>query len=133
MSRAPQEYIILGDPTPIFTKYKANPHVYGRSESANLTYDRQLEDLLHGCEPFKGPLQLDVDFYLQMPRVSLKKKQELEGKYNPTMSNMEALSHLIKILHKRGLYGNEAAIVALCINKRYSATPRTVFTITELT
>lgn len=79
-------------------------------------------------QPFEGPIQLDLTFYLPIPKSSgIKTKQMISGIILPVKRpDIDNLSYLVVNAMKGIIYEDDSQIVDLNLHKRYGENPKTV-------
>lgn len=86
-------------------------------------------------EPLKGPLNVDIVFYLPIPKSTSKtvKTQMLNGIVYPMKRpDIDNLAYIVTNAMKEIVYEDDAQVVDLTLKKRYGETPKTVIKVIEL-
>lgn len=85
-------------------------------------------------EPYQGALQIDITFYMQMPKSSaIKTKQMLNQMILPIKRpDIDNLSYLVVNAMKGIIYEDDSQIVDLNLHKRYGENPKTIIKVIEL-
>ena len=86
-------------------------------------------------EPLKGPLIVDIMFYLPIPKSTSKtlKTQMLNGIVYPMKRpDLDNLAYIVTNAMKEIVYEDDAQIVDLNLKKRYGEQPKTVIKVIEL-
>ena len=116
-----KKYVILGDPVPLARARHGKYGVWDSQKAIKHVVAQQLEDQMSKDEPFVGPLQLDLIFYMQIP-VSTPKKIK-EQKINSFHYGRPDCSNIIKFYEDVGtdvgLYRDDATICKINAEKRY--------------
>lgn len=131
MAKVSQKYIIQGDPIALARARSAHGRFYDSQKQLKLVTSLDLINQHENKPMFKGPLHMDVVFYLGMSKVAQNKLKEkiLYHIFKPDISN------LIKYIEDVGstiLYEDDCIIASINARKLYSLTPRTELIITEL-
>ena len=130
-------YIISGDPIPLararYNTYSGK--VYDSQKLLKHGYILQLQSQhnIAGLPQYTGPLHLDITFYLPMPKVSDRKRKEMENSYHfvrPDISNL--LKMIEDVASNNILFHDDCLISSICVKKVYGSEPRTEFKIVSL-
>ncbi len=87
------------------------------------------------AEPYQGPVQLDITFYMPIPKGTpkLKTKQMINQTMYPIKRpDIDNLSYLVVNAMKGIIYEDDSQIVDLNLHKRYGETPKTVVKVIQL-
>jgi len=126
-------YVIELDPLALARPRMGNGNVFDSQKKEKLYYGLYLARL-HGDRPFyKGPIHLEVTFYMRIPKMSNRKMECLEDKWHITRPD---ISNCLKFIEDVGigiLYEDDSIICSELVMKRYSMKPRIEFSIVELT
>jgi len=128
-------YVVMGDPIPLARHRHSGRRTWDSQKQIKLVWGidirkQHFEQL--GEYKYTGPLHVDIIFYLPMPKCSVKKAQEIRGRYHiftPDLSNM------IKFVEDAAtgiLFDNDSIVASIASKKIYDDVPRTEFTITCL-
>jgi Holliday junction resolvase RusA-like endonuclease len=79
-------------------------------------------------EPFFGPTEVDLMFYLPMPKSSkIQQRMMLDGRILPIKRpDLDNLGYLVTNAMTQLFYNDDSQIVDLHLHKRYAEIPRTV-------
>lgn len=86
-------------------------------------------------EPYQGPVQLDITFFMPIPKGTpkLKTKQMINQTIYPIKRpDIDNLSYIVVNAMKGIIYEDDSQIVDLNLHKRYGETPKTVVKVLEL-
>lgn len=126
------KYVLLVDPVALARARHGKGRVWDSQKNEKMYYGWLLAQA-HGERPlFKGPIHMEVVFYLKIPKVSQKKRAALEGAWHITKPDN---SNLLKFIEDVGvgiLYPDDAIICSQVVQKKYSATPRIELLIKEM-
>jgi len=125
-------YVLNVDPMALARHRHGRGRIWDSQKEEKLFYGLLLSKE-HGSLPlYSGPLHLDINFFVQTPRTSLKKSKDLEGKWH---INVPDLSNCLKFIEDVGtgiIYGDDRIISSVWPQKNWSAQPRIEFTVWEL-
>lgn len=122
-------YIIEGDPKALARHRTFNDRVWDSQKQLKLVLGMQIVNQ-HGDLPlFDGPLQLDVVFYMPMPK---KASSTLANRYHFFRPDLDNLLKLLFDICNTITYKDDCIISKCNSVKRYAHIPRTEFTLTEL-
>ena len=128
-------YTIFGCPTPLARARHAGGHVYDNQKNSKLIFGITLREL-HDEKPlFKGPLHLDIVFYMPISNSwSDKKKNERSCNYHVIKPDISNLLKFVEDCATGILYRDDCVICSVNMKKIYDdgEKPRTVLTIKEL-
>jgi Holliday junction resolvase RusA-like endonuclease len=127
-----EKYIIPGDPVPLARPRWGNGHVYDSQSLLKMKASRILEELHGTKEKFIGPIHMDITFFMCLPKVGIKKMQEVNGKYHICRPDFSNLLKFCEDIAQPILYHDDCIIASICGCKRYDLTPRTELIITQL-
>lgn len=84
--------------------------------------------------PLEGPVQLDVTFFMPIPKsLSKKKKDSLDGEFHTKKVDLDNLFKLVADVLTRALvYEDDSQVAVVNTEKVYSSEPRTEITIIKL-
>lgn len=129
-------YTIPGKPIPLARPRFSRGKVYDPQEKIKEEYawhlrrQRQKDVLLYFTT---GPLELNVTFYMQIPKsISKKKKDALRGMPHPIKPDLDNLIKFILDCASGILYRDDKLIASITAHKLYDVIPRTVFTLGPL-
>lgn len=130
-----KKYIVFGDPIPLARARMGKYGVWDSQKAIKHSCAMQIEDQHKGLSFFKGPLQMDLIFYMPIPKSKSKTKQEnLRNSWHyikPDSSNIIKFYEDIAI---GILYQDDATICKINSEKRYDdgQGPRTEIIIQQL-
>lgn len=127
-------YIIVGDPIPLARPRFHNGRAWDSQKQLKLAWGIQLQQQHKNLPLFEAvPLHLDVEFFLDFPRVSAKKRAQYENKLHITKPD---LSNLIKWVEDAAtgiLFSDDCIIASITCKKQYGDKPRTEFSVCSIT
>lgn len=126
-------YIIPGDPISL-ARPRLGPHgFYSIDTDKRFYFKNYISNQHNDMRMLQGPLKLDITFYF---KISLRKQGKSCGfKPNSFMFYKPDLSNLIKFIEEVAtgiLYDDDCIIASISAQKRYDTTPRTEFTLVEI-
>jgi len=133
------KFMLPGNPIPAKRPRVTKTHTYSPHKEdmirASFELQEQIRKHAYPDMPLKGPVSLEVTFFMQMPKSLSKRKKALL--YGEPCSSKKAgdLDNLIKKLFDSGngiLYEDDSQIVELHAKKLYDYIPRTEFCIKTL-
>lgn len=127
-----EKYVIMGDPVPLARPRWGNGHVFDSQALLKMQAARIIEDQHAGKEKFVGPIHLDVTFFMCLPKVGLKKRQEIDGKYHTCRPDFSNLLKFMEDIAQPILYDDDCIICSVSGCKKYDMEPRTEIMITQL-
>lgn len=126
-------YTIEGRPVPLARARHGKGKTYDPQKKTKLGHGLQLK-IQHGGRPLiKGPLKLEIVFFMQIP--SGLSVNQIDTIYKAEHSTTPDLSNLIKYVEDISngiIFKDDAQISFIIARKIYSAIARTEFTITKL-
>lgn len=120
-------YIIPGDPSVLVRLRTGNRREWDTAKHIRHACSVALEE--QAAQPLRGPLQVEVHFYL--PTAS-KVSKKLYGTYYTLRPNLSDFLRLFQDICGGVLFESNAAIAYLTATKRYDANPRMEIYIQEL-
>lgn len=129
------QYVLMGNPIPLArarTSYVLK-RCYDSQKTLKLIAGIEVQRQ-HGDRPFfKGPLKLDVTFYLPLARSMSLRKANLYNNtlhvYRPDTSN---LIKFVEDVCQNIIYKEDCQISVITAKKLFSTEPKTIFTIEEI-
>lgn len=124
-------YIVPGEPMALARARFGKKKVWDSQKQQKFAFGIHLNSQHQGKPLYTGPLQLDVIFYMPMPK-KVSKKNPIIGKphiYTPDLSN------LIKFVEDAAtgiLFDDDCIIAIINAHKLYDNNTRTEFTVIEL-
>lgn len=131
MSEIKKKYVILGDPIPLLRARFGKRTCWDSQKQQKLVDGMNIASQ-HEGRLYEGPLHLDAAFYFAVPKARLNKKESVWGTphiFKPDLSN---LLKYIEDTVTGILFKDDCIIASITTQKIYGDTPRTEFTITEL-
>jgi Holliday junction resolvase RusA-like endonuclease len=125
-------YVLLVDPIALARARHGRGKTWDSQKNEKMYYGFLLSQLHRDRPLFKGPLHMEVVFYIKIPKSSKNKMQEMEGKWHSTKPDN---SNLLKFIEDVGvgiLYHDDAIICSQVIQKKYSDSPRIELLIKEM-
>jgi Holliday junction resolvase RusA-like endonuclease len=85
-------------------------------------------------EPLEGAIEMDVVFYMPMPKVSrIKTRAMINGSVYPIVRpDIDNMAYILTNAMKGIYYRDDSQIVDLSLRKRYAENPRTVVKVREI-
>ena len=116
-----KKYVVFGDPIPLARARHGKYGVWDSQRAIKHKVQQQLEDQHKDIPPFVGPLQMDLVFYLAIPKKT--PKRLLESKQNSFHFIKPDCSNIIKFYEdvgtSAGLYHDDSMICKINAEKRY--------------
>jgi Holliday junction resolvase RusA-like endonuclease len=122
------KFVIKGDPIPLARARMGKYSIYDSQKHEKFVASMQLTHQMTGIKKFSGPLEIDVKFYMQIPKA----KRNKLGKphfYKPDLDN------LLKMLNdvcNHIVFNDDCLIYKVSACKVYGYIPSTEFIITEI-
>ena len=124
-------YILNGDPIPLARARYGNRRVWDSQAEIKLIASLSLANQ-HGENPlFKGPLSMDIIFFIQLPHNTHKYKQKL-GDYHRFRPDLDNMIKFICDISNSIIYKDDCIISQISAKKVYDTEPHTQFIIREL-
>lgn len=129
---------IIGKPVPqIQTRFRkcGNKIFTWDPSKANKEYIQIQSRPYAPSTPLLGPIQLDLTFYLPVPKSTTitKTRQMLNGIIHHTKTpDIDNLSYIVTNALKDIFYHDDSQVIDLYLHKRYGETPKTVVKITAI-
>lgn len=127
-----ETYRILGNPIPLARPRFARGRVFDSQRLVKLNVTNHLIDQHGDREKFRGPVHMEVSFFMPIPVCSKAKKLEFENRLHKQRPDFSNLLKFIEDAALEVLYHDDCIISSVCGSKMYSVEPRTELTITEL-
>ena len=111
------------------TKY-SEPKFYDKQTHDKIAYGLYLQQQHGTTPPFKGPLQVDIEFYLPIPKIKARR-----GSHIIFHDKKPDIDNLLKFLFdscNKIIFTDDALISKLSVVKLYDKNPRTQLTIKDL-
>lgn len=128
-------YTIMGEPVPLArVRLGRRPYsrVYDSQKTIKMLMKIGLENQ-HNEEPlFKGPLYVDLCFYMRMPQSTAPKRAKLEGTWHISRPDVDNLTKMYLDVATGIIYHDDSIVAAMSIRKVYSVEPKTIMTVAEL-
>jgi len=124
------KYTIPGDPIPLARCRYGNGRVWDAQKQVKYGCGIQLLNQHNGKPLYSGPLQMDVTFFMAIPKTGAKSK--LLGSYHYQRPDLDNLIKFISDVANGILYADDATISFITSKKIYDRDPRIEFIITEL-
>ena len=127
-------YLIDGNPLPLARTRmgRGSRRLYDSQKDIKIVQGICLQNQ-HGEKPlYIGPLQLDVTFYLKMPKLSARKIAERNNMYHFYKPDLSNLIKLVEDIANEIIYKDDAQISYITSRKVYHENPRTEFSIIPL-
>ncbi len=124
-----RSYVIEGNPIPLARHRHTGTRAWDSQKQIKFGIGLQISNQHEGLGYFNGPVRLDVTFYLPMPK---RGANYLAGRYQLVKPDLSNLLKMLEDVATKIIYHDDCIISACYAEKRYSANPRTEFTITEL-
>ncbi len=130
-------YIITGDPVPLararFVGQKGAMRVWDSQKQLKFVAQMELKNQHGTADQFKGPLLLDVTFFMEIPRSwSEKRRKAQEGQFHSSKPDASNLLKFIEDIATGIIYHDDALIAHVVVKKIYGAEPKTVMIIKEI-
>lgn len=107
-------------------------HVYDSQKQLKLIAGINLRNQAEGDKYFEGPIELDVTFYIEIPKSRIKQRN-LPGQYHTYVPDLSNLIKFTEDIAANVLYNNDCIISKIAAKKVYTPTnPRTQFTLRQL-
>ncbi len=125
-------YVIDGDPTPLARARVGKGRVWDSQKQTKMFWRVNLERM-HGERPlFTGPLHVEMNFYMPMPKAAHKRWDQMVNSYHLFRPDLSNLIKFIEDVATGVLYRDDCIISSIWSKKRYDKIPRTEFIITEM-
>jgi Holliday junction resolvase RusA-like endonuclease len=126
-------YILKGDPAPLARPRFSGRHVWDSQQQQKIVAGLDIR-YQHGLLPkFKGPVHLDMLFFMQIPKAKSRRKQDmLEGKFHYYRPDLDNLIKYIADVSTGVLFDDDCIISLITCKKLYDKNPRTEFSVMEL-
>lgn len=125
-------FVIPGSPVPLARTRYGNGNIYDSQKEIKGKYAIILDNQHNETPFFKGPLELIIAFYFQIPKTSQKHADKLSHTLKPSRPDLSNLVKLIEDVANELLYKDDAIICASHCFKLYDYQPRTEFIIQEI-
>ncbi len=124
-----KRYVIMGNPVPLARCRNARGRMYDSQKQIKLVHGLALKQQ-HGNSPlFEGPLNLNITFYMPMPRTNKKIQPLHPHSFKPDLDNM--LKYICDIASNGVLYEDDSLIYVINSRKVYDTIPRCEFTLVD--
>lgn len=124
-------YVLKGNPVPLARTRMGNRRMWDSQKQAKLVASLELQQQHRGRNLFKGPLHLELTFYMQMPK-SEKKREKLAARYHTIKPDIDNLEKFVLDIANGVLYGDDCIVASLTSRKIYDVNPRTVIEIRRI-
>lgn len=125
-----------GNPTPWQRPGRSGDRYYDNQSAAKLVSKSIFKSQMiiqNISKHLKGPLKLEVDFYIQIPAsYSKKRKEVLEGQWHDKKPDNDNLLKFINDAAQEILFQDDCQIAYIISRKIWSLEPSTEITISEL-
>jgi Holliday junction resolvase RusA-like endonuclease len=126
--------VIPGDPTPLARPRMSQRAIYDPQKQAKLYFGlfvRREMDLQKLAQLY-GPLHLEVTFFMQMPKVNLRRAAQMMGAYHYHRPDLSNLIKFVEDALSTVVYRDDSLIATVTAAKVFSSDARTEFTLREL-
>lgn len=125
----PITYIIPGDPTPLARARFASGRAYDSQKQAKLSWGLQLANQHKDIGFFRGPIGLEVTFFMAVPQTRIKNLQKLINTHHVFKPDISNMLKWVEDCAQGILYQDDCVISQISCKKIYSDQPRTEFKI----
>lgn len=125
-------YVIDGDPTPLARARVGKGRVWDAQKQIKMYWRVNLERLHQDRSLFHGPLHVEMNFFMPMPKSSHKRWAQIVGTYHLFRPDLSNLIKFIEDVATGILYKDDCEIASIWSKKRYDKKPRTEFIVTEM-
>lgn len=128
-----RSYIIPGDPIALQRARNGNGRLYDPQTKEKQSCGIQIQAQHSDKRQFKGPIVLDVIFYMPVPiSWTQKKRNAMIGKLHVSPPDTSNMIKFIEDAAQHILYDNDCKIAIIYAKKIYDMNPRTVFNLEEI-
>jgi Holliday junction resolvase RusA-like endonuclease len=126
-------FIIKGHPIPWKRAgLGAGRQFYDQQKHMKIEYGLLFQEQHRSKKLFKGPLIVELGFFMPIPKMTQKAKQPKEGMAHIKKPDADNLCKFILDAANGILFKDDCSVCSLIIHKRYAHEPRTEITIREL-
>lgn len=126
-------YVLPGNPVPLARPRFGKNRIFDCQKLLKVNHGIVLNSIHNNRPLYKGPLVLDVTFFLPIGgSFSEKKRANLENTGHKNRPDLDNLVKYILDASNKILFHDDSLISVIHAQKIYSKDPKTVFTITEL-